>query len=196
MRVGVMENRRAIPAEATRHELAGEAFEIWVSRSRDTLFATLLRILRDESEAEDLLQETYLRALSRLRSFRGEGDPIGWLRRIAVRLALNRLRAKRLRRWLPLFDEDRPGRAEPAGDLPGPDDRAESAERRQRLDDLLEGFPPKARAAFSLRILDDRPYEEIAVLVGCSEATARSLVSRTRSRLEEEIRKRGWNDEE
>ena len=102
MRVGVMEQGKAPAARATSHQLAGEAFEVWVSRSRDTLYATLLRILRDETEAEDILQETYLRALSRLRSFRGEGDPIGWLRRIAVRLALNRLRAKRLRRWLPL----------------------------------------------------------------------------------------------
>lgn len=196
MRVGVMENREALPARATSHELAGEAFEIWVSRSRDTLYATLLRILRDESEAEDILQETYLRALSRLRSFRGEGDPIGWLRRIAVRLALNRLRTQRLRRWLPLtLGVDGPERIEGADPLPGPEDRAETAERRGRVEELLAGFAPRARTAFSLRILDDRPYEEIGRLMGISEATARSLVSRTRSRLEDEIRKRGWNDE-
>ena len=196
MRVGVMEQGKAPAARATSHQLAGEAFEVWVSRSRDTLYATLLRILRDETEAEDILQETYLRALSRLRSFRGEGDPIGWLRRIAVRLALNRLRAKRLRRWLPLtVGDDGPERIESADDLPGPEDRAETAERRRRLEELLTGFSPKARAAFSLRILDDRPYDEIGDLMGISEATARSLVSRTRSRLEDEIRKRGWNDE-
>ncbi|MDP6417942.1 MAG: RNA polymerase sigma factor [Candidatus Krumholzibacteria bacterium] len=169
--------------------LAGEPFELWVHRSRDTLYATLLRILRNESEAEDLLQDTYLRALSRLHSFRGEGDPVGWLRRIAVRLALNHLRRKSLLRWIPFAESGEQPVAEVSSR------GAEHRQRRERLEELLRRESSRSRVAFSLRVLDDRPYAEIAELLSCSEASVRSIVSRTRLRLEEEIRKRGWNDD-
>ncbi len=173
-------------------------FPAWVRSTRDDLYATLFRIVRNEDDAEELLQDTYLRALTRLGSFRGEGSPEAWLRRIAVRLALNHLRVRKLRRWLPLGGERyQEGEIEIQVVDPGPlpDRAARSGERRRRLETLLRGMPAKAQAAFALRQLEDRPYSEIAALIGCSEATARSLVSRTSSRLEREIRQRGWHDE-
>ena len=179
-------------AELRRH------FPALVARTRDSLYATLVRIVRNESDAEDLLQDSYLRALERIGSYRGEGEPEAWLRRIAVRLALNHLRARKLRRWLPLGPKSDDGEPElEAADVsrPGPDRNAATAQRRRRLESLLLGFPAKAQAAFALRQLEDRPYDEIATLLGCSEATARSLVSRTSSRLEREIRQRGWQDD-
>jgi len=158
-----------------------------------------MRIVRDPNDAEDLLQDTYLRALDRLGSYRGEGEPEAWLRRIAVRLALNQLRARKLRRWLPLGggrDASEETGLEPVDESgPSPDLDAAGSERRRRLEQLLARHPAKAQAAFALRVLEDRPYAEIAALIGCSEATARSLVSRTSSRLEREIRERGWSDD-
>ncbi|MBN2170656.1 MAG: RNA polymerase sigma factor [Candidatus Krumholzibacteriota bacterium] len=178
-------------------EEARRLFPHWVRQSRNSIYATLVRILRDESEAEDLLQETYLRALDRLGSYRGEGEPEAWLRRIAVRLALNHLRARRVRRWLPL-----PGGSRETVDpttLPDsaapPDETAAGGERRRRLEILLRKQPPRARVAFTLRHLEGRSYAEIASLIGGAEATARSIVFRTASRLEREIRQRGWSDE-
>ncbi len=168
--------------------------------TRDSLYATLFRIVRDEQDAEDLLQDTYLRALSRVKSYRGEGSPEAWLRRIAVRLALNFLRARKLRRVLP-WPLPRPQDGteietiEGAERRSGPDRSAGDAERRRRLETLLAKHPAKARTAFALRHLEDRPYSEIAALLGCSDATARSLVSRTVSRLQREIKQRGWSDE-
>jgi len=181
------------PEEERR--LAGEPFEFWVRRSRDSLYATLLRVLRNEHEAEDILQDTYLRAYTRLGSFRGEGDPVGWLRRIAVRLALNRIRARKLRRWLPMSTGSREDGPQHADGRPLPDEDVAMSQRRARLEALIEKLPAKGRVAFSLRVLDGRPYGEIADAIGCSEATVRSLVSRCRVRLEAEIQQRGWNDE-
>ncbi|MBM4116684.1 sigma-70 family RNA polymerase sigma factor [bacterium] len=168
--------------------------------TRESLYATLHRIVRNDEDAEDLLQDTYLRALSRLDSYRGEGCPEAWLRRIAVRLALNHLRGRRLRRMLPWPLPPAEGSASvaTAADAerrPGPDAQARDAQRRRRLEGLLAGRPAKEQAAFALRHLEDRPYAEIALLIGTSEATARSLVSRTVSRLEREIRERGWSDD-
>lgn len=175
-------------------------FPMIMRQSRDSLYATLFRIVRDERDAEDLLQDTYLRALSRVHSYRGEGSPEAWLRRIAVRLALNFLRARKLRRVLPWPLPRREGEApietvEGAEKRSGPDLRAGDAERRRRLESLLAGHPARAQAAFALRHLEDRPYSEIAALLGCSDATARSLVSRTTTRLQREVRERGWHDE-
>lgn len=195
MRVGVMDTPETMRKADRKALLAGEPFDLWVRRSRDTLYATLLRVLRDENEAEDILQDTYLRAYTRLGSFRGEGDPVGWLRRIAVRLALNRIRARKLRRWLPLSTGSAEEGPEPPDRNRLPDADAALAQQRERLEALIVKLPAKARVAFSLRVLDDRPYGEIAEAVGCSEATARSLVSRGRSQLEAEIEKRGWNDD-
>jgi RNA polymerase sigma factor (sigma-70 family) len=191
--------RRLAAAPDAKTALAAR-FPALMRETRDSLYATLKRIVRSDEDAEDLLQDTYLRALSRLDSYRGEGSPEAWLRRIAVRLALNHLRSRRLRRmlpWpLPSGEDGRPVETEAGAEhRPGPDADAQAAQRRRRLEDLLAAHPAKAQAAFALRHLEDRPYAEIAELIGASEATTRSLVSRTVSRLEWEIRERGWSDD-
>jgi RNA polymerase sigma-70 factor (ECF subfamily) len=183
-----------------RADALRQRFPVLMRETRDSLYATLRRIVRNDEDAEDLLQDTYLRALSRLDSYRGEGCPEAWLRRIAVRLALNHLRSRKLRRmlpWpLPRVDGGAPVETEAGAERrPGPDAQAGAAQRRRRLEGLLAQHPSKAQAAFVLRHLEDRPYTEVAALIGTSEATARSLVSRTVSRLEREIRERGWSDD-
>ena len=191
--------RQLAAAPDARAELEAR-FPALMRATRDALYATLKRIVRSDEDAEDLLQDTYLRALSRLNSYRGEGSPEAWLRQIAVRLALNHLRSRRLRRmlpWpLPAGDDGRRVETEAGAERrQGPDEEAEGGQRRRRLEALLAAHPAKAQVAFALRHLEDRPYAEIAELIGASEATTRSLVSRTVSRLEREIRERGWSDD-
>ena len=191
--------RQLAAAPGNAEDLARH-FPTLVHETRDGLYATLRRIVRSDEDAEDLLQDTYLRALSHLRSFRGEGSPEAWLRRIAVRLALNHLRSRRLRRmlpWpLPRVDGGEAVETEAGAERrPGPEALASEEQRRRRLEALLAAHPAKAQAAFALRHLEDRPYAEIAALIGASEATTRSLVSRTVSRLEREIHERGWSDD-
>ncbi len=192
------ENWATVAADST--EELERRFPVIMRETRDSIYATIFRIVRDEQDAEDLLQDTYLRAISRLSTYRGDGVPEAWLRRIAVRLSLNFLRSRKLRRMMPWplpRSEDGSTVETVAGAerSSGPDESAENVERRLRLEELLAGHPAKAQAAFALRHIEDRPYLEIAELLGCSDATARSLVSRTVSRLEREIRERGWNDE-
>lgn len=191
---------RRIAESGSAGETLRSRFPILMRETRESLYSTLHRIVRNDEDAEDLLQDTYLRALSRLDSYRGEGCPEAWLRQIAVRLALNHLRGRKLRRmlpWpLPREDGGAPVETEAGAERrPGPDAQARDAQRRRRLEALLAKHPSKAQAAFALRHLEDRPYTEVAALIGTSEATARSLVSRTASRLEREIRERGWSDD-
>lgn len=187
-----------LASESSSRKLDADLLAKAMRQSSQSLYATLLRIVRNEDDAEDLLHDTYLRALGRLRSYRGEGNVEAWLRKIAVRLALNHLRARRIRRWIPLVapGSGEEGIPEPPADLPAADEASSDAQQRRRVELLLADLSPKMRSAFALRVLDQRPYSEIAGLLSCSESSARSLCSRARAKLETEIKRRGWHDEQ
>jgi RNA polymerase sigma-70 factor (TIGR02957 family) len=151
---------------------------------RPTAFAIAYRMLGSVSEAEDVLQEAFLR----LHRVREEGEriesPRAYLSTVVSRLALDHLRSARVRRetyvgdWLP----------EPL--LAGSDDDpARKAEMADSLSlaflVLLESLSPEQRAAFLLREVFEEPYDRIAEVVGTSEQNARQLVARARRHVEQ-----------
>ena len=152
-------------------------------RHRSRLFGIAYRMLGSRADAEDVLQDAYLRwhrgASDELRS------PEAWLVTTVTRLCIDRLRAVRAERehyvgpWLPepLIGEA----AAPAADAP--------AELSSSLSIaflvVLEQLAPDARAAFLLRDVFDTEYGEIAQILGKSEAACRQLVSRARKRVRE-----------
>jgi RNA polymerase sigma-70 factor (ECF subfamily) len=151
---------------------------------RPAAFAIAYRMLGSVSEAEDVLQEAFLR-LHRVRE-RGERieSPPAYVSTVVSRLALDHLRSARVRRetyvgdWLP----------EPL--LAGADDDpARKAEMADSLSlaflVLLESLSPEQRAAFLLREVFDEPYDRIAEVVGTSEQNARQLVTRARGHVEQ-----------
>jgi RNA polymerase sigma-70 factor (ECF subfamily) len=151
---------------------------------RPTAFAIAYRMLGSVSEAEDVLQEAFLR----LHRARAGGEriqsPRAYLSTIVSRLALDHLRSARVRRetyvgeWLPepllAHADDDPAR------------RAETADSLSlAFLVLLESLSPEQRAAFLLREVFDEPYERIAEVVGTSEQNARQLVVRARRHVEQ-----------
>jgi RNA polymerase sigma-70 factor (TIGR02957 family) len=148
---------------------------------RPSAFAVAYRMLGSVSEAEDVVQEGFLR-LHRARA-RGERieSPRAYLSTVVSRLALDHLRSARARRetyvgeWLP----------EPlVGDEPAR--RAEIADSLSlAFLVLLESLSPEQRAAFLLREVFDEPYDRIAEIIGTSEGNARQLAARARRHVEE-----------
>ena len=151
---------------------------------RPSAFAIAYRMLGSVSEAEDVVQEGFLR-LHRAREG-GERieSPRAYLSTVVSRLSLDHLRSARVRRetyvgeWLPeplLASAD--------------DDPARKAEMADSLSlaflVLLESLSPEQRAAFLLREVFDEPYDRIAEIVGTSEQNARQLVTRARRHVEE-----------
>ncbi|MER7701502.1 RNA polymerase sigma-70 factor [Kitasatospora sp. NPDC097605] len=145
---------------------------------RPQLFGIVYRVLGSTSEAEDILQETWLR-------WRGTDhaevlDPAAFLATITTRLAINLAQSARVRResyvgpWLP---DPVDTRADPQLGA----ERAEAVELAVLL--LLERLNPVERAAYVLREAFDYPYGRIAEIVETSEANARQLVSRARKHL-------------
>jgi RNA polymerase sigma-70 factor (TIGR02957 family) len=151
---------------------------------RRSAFAIAYRMLGSVSEAEDVMQEGFLR-LHRAREG-GERieSPRAYLSTVVSRLSLDQLRSARVRResyvgeWLP----------EPLV-ASGDDDPARKAEIADSLSlaflVLLESLSPEQRAAFLLREVFDEPYERIAEIIGTSEQNARQLATRARRHVEE-----------
>src|SRR5215216_3078079 len=155
-----------------------------VEELRPRAFAIAYRMLGSVSEAEDVVQEAFLR----LHRAEQEGEriesPRAYLSTVVTRLAIDQLRSARVRRetyvgeWLP----------EPLLTNPD-DDPARHAEVADSLSlaflVLLESLSPEQRAAYLLREVFDYPYDQIARIVGKSEDNTRQLVTRARRQVQE-----------
>jgi RNA polymerase sigma-70 factor (ECF subfamily) len=136
--------------------------------------------LSDRQAAEDLTQETYLRALPALRGFEGRSSLRTWLLSIARRVCADHLRARK-RRPLVLVGED----AELA-DL-ARDGHHDEVGGTVAAQDVLDRLDPERREAFMLTQLIGLPYAEAAEVVGCPVGTIRSRVARARADLVEAL---------
>ncbi|MGH3390233.1 MAG: RNA polymerase sigma-70 factor [Actinomadura sp.] len=151
---------------------------------RPRLFGIAYRMLGSAAEAEDVVQEVWVRWQATDRT--AVVDPPAFLATATTRLAINVAQSARRRRetyvgpWLP----------EPVDTSAGPEDRAERGEELElAVLLLLERLSPPERAAYVLRESFDYPYGQIAAILELSEANARQLVSRARKRIAAERRK-------
>lgn len=160
--------------------LAGDlrALEALMRRYNRTLYRTARAILRDDAEAEDAVQEAYLRAYRALATFRGESKFSTWLVRIAANEALMRRRRNAgAASVVPL---------EAAADLQAREERGDHMLRRL-LEKRIDALPDDYRAVFVLRALEELSVEETAAALGIPEATVRTRLFRARGLLRESL---------
>jgi RNA polymerase sigma-70 factor, ECF subfamily len=176
-------------ALATR-AVAGDAsaFESIVTRYQARVYRLGFRLTGSESDAADMLQDTFLHAYRHLSSFRGESRFGTWLYRIATNAALMQRRAharrpaESLDAFLPTFDEAGIHRATPE-ELTVTDRIEELIDRRALADQAraaIERLPDAYRVAFVLRDLEDLPTAEVAQVLGIGPAAVRQRVHRAR----------------
>src|SRR5262245_29546613 len=177
---------------AFRQEDSAE-FEALMRKHNRMLFRTARAILHDDAEAEDALQEAYLKAYGAMGSFRGEAKVSTWLARIVANEALQRLR-KRNRRGaiVPLHSSDaiddlQEVPEENMSKTPQPQSSAERAEIRRILEKRIDALPDAYRPVFMLRAVEEMPVEEIAEVLGVPPATVRTRFFRARSLLRESL---------
>jgi RNA polymerase sigma-70 factor (ECF subfamily) len=154
------------------------AFEEIVKRYQRRVYATAIRIVRRHDVADDVVQESFLRAHQALGRF-DLSRPFGpWICRIAANLAVNHVRSPRAREQaLPDAHAETPSAA--ASPLAGVLD----AEARVELARALESLSAEQRAVFVLRVFDELSYKEIAEALAISIGTVMSRLSRARERL-------------
>ena len=136
------------------------------------IYRYLRRVTFRSAEAEDLSQETFLRAFRAYRALPPEANVRAWLFAIATNLFRNSLRSAKRRRAA--HDTIRGQKREDGDD--GPEGAAVFNEARAAIEDVIGKLPTKQRAAFVLRKVHELPYEEIAESLDCSVDSARAHV--------------------
>lgn len=150
-----------------------DAFEVLYRRHVGRIYALTARMAGDARLAEELTQQTFVRAWRRLETFRG-GAFAGWLRRMAVRIVLDDRRSHRRRRErVVLLEVDA---VDPS--TPPPTARLE-------LERAIAHLPPRARHIFVLAELEGLSHAEIASLLSITEGTSKSQLHRARRLLKE-----------
>jgi len=150
----------------------------------------IYRMVLNTAEAEDLTQEAFLRAYRAAPRYRPEARLSTWLFRIAINLALKKLRAGRRNRALSLNQIFGAGRrsSEPAAAAESqPDVQLEQREMLRALEAALHELPERQRIAVTLQRFEGFSYHESAETMGCSIESVESLLGRAKSKLRDSL---------
>jgi RNA polymerase sigma-70 factor (ECF subfamily) len=177
------------------------AFEVLMRRFNQPLYRTARSIVRDDTEAEDVLQNAYLQAWQAIASFRGDARLATWLTRIVVNeaIATSRKRSRGadvlyLHTEIEQMNETNHNAAGSAGGLGGNDGASPTPETdlmrtqlRQRLERGIDALPDVYRVVFVMRAVQEMSGEEVATCLAIPEATVRSRFHRARAMLRDAL---------
>jgi len=175
-----------------------QAFGTLVRRYQRRIFRLAFHLVRTGAEAEDVTQETFVRAYQALDRFDGRSEPFTWLYRIAVNLSLNTIRARKATRDSTpsddprieaLLTETRPSQGS---------DPAAQAHQRQLATALCDGIDKLSdtlRTTLILVCIDGVGHDEAAKVLGCPEGTVAWRVHEARRKLREYLTERGFGGE-
>ena len=169
-----------------------QQFEVFLHNYQNMVFSTTMRLLANQSDAEDITQEVFLRAFERFDQLRDSPTVGGWLKTVARNLSLNHLSRYRSR-WTffsdlfrgPEEDDEQPV------DFPSPVDADETlavADRRELVEQALQSLPTAQRVPLVLHHLEGLRYEEIAEKVGVSLGKVKTDIFRGRETLRRKLR--------
>jgi RNA polymerase sigma-70 factor, ECF subfamily len=157
------------------------AMETLMRLNNRKLYRTARAILRDDAEAEDAVQDGYIRAFRAIERFRGESKLSTWLVRIVANEALMRRRRSVAAEVVPIDAEVL------VSNEPAPEGEALRGEMRRLLEARIDQLPDGYRAVFVLRALEELSVEETAAALGVPEPTVRTRFFRARSLLREAL---------
>jgi len=161
-----------------------EAFRALVERHSRSVFRLAFRMTGNEQDAEDVVQESFLRAYKQLGRFESRANFGTWLYRIVSNCSVDLMRSKQARHDQVRGDSLDEGAMElPAVDAPGPERMAHSAEIDRRVQDALRELSPLERAAFTLRHYEGRSIDEISATLGLGTSAAKHSVFRAVKKL-------------
>ncbi len=162
------------------------AFELLVMKYQRRIFRLIMRFIRDPAQAEDVAQETFLRAYRAIAQFRGDSQFYTWLYRIAVNTAKKTLaegaRERSLRDQQGETDETSAHDGQ-LSDMETPEAVLAGRQVARTVNDAMDGLPEDLRMAIALREIEGMSYEDIAQAMCCPVGTVRSRIFRAREAI-------------
>ena len=169
-----------------------QAFGMLVEKYQRKLGRLLSRMVRDQAEVEDVVQESFIKAYRALPNFRGDSAFYTWLYRIGINTAKNYLvsmgRRPQVSRDIEIEDAENFDDAEDLRTLETPESELMTKEIAKTVNDTMMALPDDLRTAITLRELEGLSYEEIATLMNCPIGTVRSRIFRARETIAEKLR--------
>jgi RNA polymerase sigma-70 factor, ECF subfamily len=169
------------------------AFEVLVTRHRKPIYNFILRFVRDAAQAEDVMQETFLRVIKGAEAYQRQAKFTTWLYTIARNLCVDASRRGKHRKAASLDapvggDEDGAALIDMVSDgKHGADRHAIDGELRVRMQKAIASLPDEQREIFLLREMADLQFNEIARVVGCPENTVKSRMRYALEKLREAL---------
>jgi RNA polymerase sigma-70 factor (ECF subfamily) len=153
-------------------------YEIIMRRYNQRLYRVARAILRDDAEAEDVMQDAYVRAYQHLKQFAGRAPFSAWLTRIAVHEALGRLRLRKRNSQLDYTADDGELGMNIVETSPDPEQNVSSAELGQLLEEALLALPEKYRTVVMLRDVEELSTSETAAALDLTEENVKIRLHR------------------
>ncbi len=167
-------DERAVVAGCSRNERGAQKrlYDAYAGR----MLVVCLRYVKSRMEAEDVLQEAFVKVFEKIDTFRFESPLEGWVKKVVVNTALNYLRSQRQWTWIAPIETAENSVGEAAS--------APSGLHFQELIALVQQLPPGCRAVFNLYAIEGYNHREIADLLGVTEGTSKAQYARARHLLQ------------
>ena len=184
---------RAAESNVIRRALAGDqkAYEEILNRYRPGIFNLVLRMVRNREEAEDIVQETFIKAFNALSTFSEEYALSTWLYKIALNNCIDHFRKKKLQTLSldkPLEGKDSDLKRELPDRGLTPEGAVLRSERHQLVREAIEKLPEHYRRVIVMRHQEERSYEEIAQILGVPLGTVKARIFRARELLKKMLK--------
>lgn len=170
-----------------------QAFRELVERYQQRAFRIAFDVVKNESDAEDVVQESFVKAYLHLKNFKGDSSFFTWLYRIVFNMAIDLKRKQGRRGGIPdELDEEKlnvrsPLASELVGSVEAPDAALFRKQQRRFIEEALEQLSDEHRAVIQLREIDGMRYEEISEVIGVSRGTVMSRLHYARKYLKEAL---------
>jgi len=169
-----------------------KAFGLLVEKYHRKLGRLLSRMIRDQAEVEDVVQESFIKAYRALHNFRGDSAFYTWLYRIGINTAKNYLvsmgRKPQVMQEIEIDDVENFDDGTEMRTLDTPETAMMTKEIAQTVNDTIAALPEELRTAITLRELEGLSYEDIAVIMQCPIGTVRSRIFRAREAISQKLR--------
>ncbi|MDZ7724033.1 MAG: sigma-70 family RNA polymerase sigma factor [candidate division KSB1 bacterium] len=168
-----------------------QAFTEIVNRYRRQIYHFIYRMVKDDAQAQDLTQETFIKAFRALASFNSNYAFTTWLYKIASNNCIDHFRKKRLSTYsldTPIKSKDGDLKRDFAASDQGPESEMISREKENQIETAINSLPEKYREAILLRHTKDKSYEEIAEMLNVPLGTVKVRIFRAREMLKRQLK--------